>query len=69
MTELIDIYRTLKSKTWVDLTHQINERARISLRYQLSKRKPYLLIRMASLSNNLRLWGSTEPILILRFIL
>lgn len=69
MTELLDIYRTLKSKTWVDLTHQINEKSRIFLRYQLSKRKPYLLIRMASLSNNLRLWGSMEPILILRFIL
>ncbi len=69
MTELLDIYRTLKSKTWVDLTHQINEKSPHSLRYQLSKRKPYLLIRMVSLSNNLRLWGSTEPILILRFIL
>lgn len=27
MTELLDIYRTLKSKTWVDLTHQINEKS------------------------------------------
>lgn len=27
MTELLDIYRTLKSKTWVDLTHQINEQS------------------------------------------
>ncbi|NQJ69068.1 cyclase family protein [Streptococcus suis] len=25
MSELLEIYRTLKSKTWVDLTHQINE--------------------------------------------
>ncbi len=68
MTELLDIYRTLKSKTWVDLTHQINEKSP-HFPAQLSKRKPYLLIRMASLSNNLRLWGSMEPILILRFIL
>lgn len=27
MTELLDIYRTLKSKNWVDLTHQINDQS------------------------------------------
>ncbi len=69
MTELLDIYRTLKSKTWVDLTHQINEKSPHFPALPALEKKALFTHKDGFLSNNLRLWGSTEPILILRFIL